>query len=83
MNASHRPQPDASRALSMLSLRERQVLSLLARGESTRHIALMLSISRRTVDAHSASINRKLGAENRARAVAIAIRAGILAHDEE
>jgi DNA-binding CsgD family transcriptional regulator len=38
-------------------------------------------ISPRTVNLHAASIIRKLGAENRVHAVAIAVRGGFLATD--
>ena len=81
MSLPHRTRPDGHADLTALSPRERQVLSLFARGKSAKNIGLLLKISSRTVDVHSASINRKLGAENRAHAVAIAIRAGILAQD--
>ena len=47
---------------------------LLARGKPVKSIGLVLGISPRTVNFHAASIVRKLGAANRAQAVAIAIR---------
>jgi DNA-binding NarL/FixJ family response regulator len=62
---------------SMLSRREIEILSFLADGKSTKNIARQLGVSPRTIEAHSASIMRKLGAANRVQAVVMAIRAGI------
>jgi two-component system, LuxR family, response regulator FixJ len=78
---SRRTNPDDQGRLAALSLRERQVLALVARGKSAKGIALILEISPRTVNLHAASIVRKLGAENRLEAVAIAVRGGLLAPD--
>ena len=63
----------------LLSTRERGVLRLVAAGQSNRQIAETLSISERTVKFHVTSIFNKLGAENRAQAVAIAAERGFLA----
>ena len=60
-----------------LSERERQVLSLVAEGLSNQEIAKHLFITERTVRFHITSILNKLGADNRAQAVAIANRLGI------
>lgn len=62
----------------MLSARERSVLRLVAAGLSNRQIAKTLSISERTVKFHVTAIFNKLGAENRAQAVAIAAGRGLL-----
>lgn len=62
----------------ILTPREAEVLSLLARGRSSRQIGATLGISKRTVDAHSQSIIWKLGALNRAQAVAIAVSNGMV-----
>jgi DNA-binding NarL/FixJ family response regulator len=61
-----------------LSARERGVLRLVAAGLSNRQIAEMLAISERTVKFHVAALFNKLGAENRAQAVAIAAERGLL-----
>ena len=61
-----------------LSGREREVLRLVADGLPTKQIALTLSISERTVKFHVNSIFHKLGAENRAQAVALASQRGLL-----
>jgi DNA-binding NarL/FixJ family response regulator len=62
----------------LLSVRERGVLRLVAAGLSNRQIAETLSISERTVKFHVTAIFNKLGAENRAQAVAIAAERGLL-----
>jgi DNA-binding NarL/FixJ family response regulator len=61
-----------------LSAREREVLRLVADGLPTKQIAVSLSISERTVKFHVNSIFHKLGAENRAQAVALAAQRGLL-----
>jgi len=55
-----------------LTNRERDVLRLVAAGDSNKAIARKLRISERTAKFHVTSIFTKLGAENRAQAVAIA-----------
>jgi DNA-binding NarL/FixJ family response regulator len=62
----------------LLSARERGVLRLVAAGLSNRQIAETLSISERTVKFHVTAIFNKLGADNRAQAVAIAAARGLL-----
>ncbi len=61
-----------------LSRREREVLRLVAQGLSTKQVARRLGITERTVKFHVASILNKLGAENRAQAVAVAAQRGLL-----
>jgi DNA-binding NarL/FixJ family response regulator len=67
-----------TRRRGTLTAREREVLRLVAAGRSSKHIARALSITERTVKFHIASILNKLGAENRAQAVAQAARRGLL-----
>jgi DNA-binding NarL/FixJ family response regulator len=62
----------------VLSPRERGVLRLVAAGLSNREIGHALSISERTVKFHVTALFNKLGAENRAQAVAIAAARGLL-----
>jgi DNA-binding NarL/FixJ family response regulator len=59
-------------ARQRLTNRERDVLRLVAAGDSNKQIAAKLRISERTAKFHVTSIFTKLGAENRAGAVAIA-----------
>jgi len=54
------------------------VLRLIAQGLPGKQIARALTISERTVKFHTASLLHKLGAENRAQAVALAAQRGLL-----
>jgi DNA-binding NarL/FixJ family response regulator len=66
------------RSATTLSDRERTVLREVAAGRSTKQIARALGITERTVKFHVSSIMNKLGADNRAQAVAEAARRGLL-----
>ncbi|WP_406515144.1 response regulator transcription factor [Streptomyces sp. NBC_00873] len=61
-----------------LSAREREVLELVAKGTSNREIAAELFVSEATVKTHLTHIFAKLGAKDRAAAVATAYERGIL-----
>jgi DNA-binding CsgD family transcriptional regulator/tetratricopeptide (TPR) repeat protein len=61
-----------------LSPREREVLSLLAHGESNKRIAKRLAISEHTVKSHVTGLFNKLGVNSRARAVAVAAELNLL-----
>ena len=61
-----------------LSPRERQVLAMMVEGAPNKVIARALSISDRTAKFHVAAILAKLGARNRAEAVAMAFREGLV-----
>jgi DNA-binding NarL/FixJ family response regulator len=61
-----------------LSVRERDVLRLVADGHRNRAVAERLFISEETVKAHIKHIMDKLGANDRTHAVAIAVRRGII-----
>jgi NarL family two-component system response regulator LiaR len=56
-----------------LTIREREVLSYLSKGLTNPEIAQQLSVSRSTVKAHVSKILAKLGASNRAEAIATAL----------
>jgi DNA-binding NarL/FixJ family response regulator len=61
-----------------LSQREIEVLRLIATGNSNKLIADQLSISEATAKTHVANILSKLGANDRAHALAIAMKRGII-----
>jgi DNA-binding NarL/FixJ family response regulator len=61
-----------------LSPREIEVLRLIATGSSNKLIADQLSISEATAKSHVANILSKLGANDRAHALAIAMKRGII-----
>jgi|SRR5215218_42752 len=69
--------PEAPR--SALTPRERQVLGLLAGGDTNREIAERLHLSAHTVKEHTSGLYRKLGVRNRAEAVQRAERLGLTA----
>jgi DNA-binding NarL/FixJ family response regulator len=68
---------DAPR-LEPLTNREREVLELLARGQTNKEIAGRLVVTERTVKFHVSAILRKLGATNRTEAVSIAAQEGLV-----
>lgn len=78
-----RPADAAYRALlpktPPLSAREIQVLQRVADGLTDRAIGLELEVSVETVKTHVRRLRRKLGASNRATAVAQGLRYGIIA----
>jgi DNA-binding NarL/FixJ family response regulator len=64
-----------------LSPRESEVLVLLADGLGVAAIARQLFVSESTAKTHISKIYEKLGAANRAQAISIAMRSGLLASD--
>ncbi len=63
---------------SNLSAREREVLSLLARGNSNRDIGTALGITEATVKCHVSVILTRLNAADRTQAVVVALQRGLL-----
>lgn len=64
--------------LQGLTDREREVLTLIARGLSTKEIASQLEIGARTVETHRANLMRKLGVKSVALLTQVAIKEGIV-----
>jgi DNA-binding NarL/FixJ family response regulator len=73
----HLAESEGTKAMP-LSKREREILQKVADGATTRQVATDLGISPHTVKTHLERIFEKLGANDRAQAVAIAIRTGIV-----
>jgi len=59
-----------------LTKRETQILTYVAEGNTNKEIAHILSISEQTIKNHVSAILRKLNANDRAHAVALALRGG-------
>jgi len=66
--------------LKALTGREAEVFRLLARGQSNREIASELYLSESTIKIHVGHILAKLNVSSRTRAVAAAVRSGLLAN---
>ena len=61
-----------------LTRRQREILQLLANGESTTVAARELGLSEETVKTHTKNVIARLGARNRTHAVAIALRESLI-----
>jgi DNA-binding NarL/FixJ family response regulator len=64
--------------LDALTVREREVLKLIAEGRSNKEMADVLHISVKTVEKHRASAMKKIGAKRAADVTAYAIRHGVV-----
>jgi len=62
--------------IAPLTHRETQILNYVAEGNTNKQIADILGISEQTIKSHVSAILRKLNANDRAHAVALAIRSG-------
>jgi DNA-binding NarL/FixJ family response regulator len=62
----------------LLTLREQQVVKLIAEGHSSDQIAELLVISRKTVERHRANVLAKLGMHDRTELTRYAIRRGLV-----
>ena len=61
-----------------ITLREREVLQLIAEGKSTKDIASLLGISVKTADSHRSRLMRKLDIHEVASLVRYAVRKGLV-----
>jgi DNA-binding NarL/FixJ family response regulator len=68
----------SDRPKERLSLRERQVLQLIAEGKSTKQVASVLSISVKTAESHRTRLMQKLDIHETASLVRYAIRRGMV-----
>jgi DNA-binding NarL/FixJ family response regulator len=67
--------------LSLLSVRESQVLKLIAEGHSSAAIGLKLSLSRKTVETYRSRMMEKLGIDDLAGLIKFAIQRGLVPLD--
>ena len=75
---SIRREPDAAAdPVASLTLRQREILQLLAEGRSAKEIATALDISARTVEFHKYRMMESLGVKSSAELITFAIRHGI------
>ncbi|MGG0719345.1 response regulator transcription factor [Robertmurraya massiliosenegalensis] len=66
--------------IHLLSDREREVLTLIAKGYSNKEIGERLAISVKTVETHKGNIMEKLRMKTRPELVAFALKKGLLGH---
>lgn len=79
LQAMLRETPDAQVPTPQpLTRRQKEVLTGLASGAALTDIAVELGLTTETVRSHATHLYRRLGARNRAHAVIIAVRAGII-----
>jgi DNA-binding NarL/FixJ family response regulator len=72
----------SARQLNTLSLREREVATLIARGLTNRQIGDELVISERTAEGHVEHIRDKLGVRNRAEVAVWVVQSGLVTNPE-
>ena len=70
--------PVAQSKTAVLTERESEVLTAVARGDRSKEIALKLGVTERTIKAHLTNIYNKLGVDSRAAAVSTGIQQGII-----
>jgi DNA-binding NarL/FixJ family response regulator len=73
----HNPKQSRSTAFTVLTPREREVLQLMAEGNTTKQIGLRLHISPKTVEAHRLRVMNKLDIDNVAQLTKYAIQEGL------
>jgi DNA-binding NarL/FixJ family response regulator len=65
----------------VLTSRQREILQLVAEGQSTKEVAQMLDVSAKTVETHRGQIMERLGIHDLAGLVRYAIRTGLVSPD--
>jgi len=73
----------ASDPCPRITEREREVLTRIALGESSKRVAVALCLSVKTVEKHRANVMRKLALHNTAALTLFAVRNGLLPQDAE
>jgi DNA-binding NarL/FixJ family response regulator len=64
--------------LSLLTPRQREILQLVAEGNSTKQVAGRLGLSTKTIEAHRGAIMHRLGIRDLTGLVRFAIKEGLL-----
>jgi DNA-binding NarL/FixJ family response regulator len=73
------PKPPTSTPVVMLSLRQREVLQLVAEGKSNKEIASAINVTVKTIEFHKARISKELGVRTTAELTKQAISLGLIA----
>jgi DNA-binding NarL/FixJ family response regulator len=73
-------EPETS-PLSLLTARQREILQLIAEGQSTKEIGYRLSLSTKTVETHRRLLMERLGIHEVAGLARFAVRAGLVSAD--
>ncbi|HUB02568.1 MAG TPA: response regulator transcription factor [Terriglobales bacterium] len=74
--------PEGDYGLPALTPREREVLQLLAEGQTTKEVAATLHLSVKTAETHRSNLMRKLGLHNVSELVMYAVRNNIISVGE-
>ena len=72
--------PDTS-PLALLTARQREILQLIAEGQSTKEIGYRLSLSTKTIETHRRLLMERLGIHEVAGLARFAVRAGLVSAD--
>ena len=75
--------PQHANALATLSARERQILELVVRGNSSATIGASLTLSPKTVDTYRSRLMAKLAVRDLASLVRLAVREGVIDSDRD
>jgi DNA-binding NarL/FixJ family response regulator len=75
-----RNEPETS-PLSLLTARQREILQLIAEGQSTKEIGYRLSLSTKTIETHRRLLMERLGIHDVAGLARFAVRAGLVSAD--
>jgi DNA-binding NarL/FixJ family response regulator len=78
MNLLRQAEHDPPFGIGMLTEREREVLQLIPDGLSTKEIAVVLGVSRKTIESHRASLMEKLNIHKVSSLVRFAVRVGLV-----
>ena len=72
------PDPVNGKSLANLTLRERQVMRMLAEGKSVRQCADALGLAPSTIDNHKSRLMKKLSVHRSSQLTLLAIREGLI-----